>query len=113
MYVVNGSDGRCLIAVRLIVGVRYLERPLREVLLYMVVLFNGNGIVLYCIVPYNNTGVGNWRYGAQCSSSLYFDAPGHVIPAPSCKLRSHRVCALPFSYERPRDIAFKITSALS
>ena len=34
MYVVNGSDGRCLIAVRLIVGVRYLERPLREVLLY-------------------------------------------------------------------------------
>ena len=35
MYVVNGSDGRCLVAVRLIVGVRYLERPLREVLLYM------------------------------------------------------------------------------
>ena len=34
MYVVNGSDGRCLGAVRLIVGVRYLERPLREVLLY-------------------------------------------------------------------------------
>ena len=34
MYVVNGSDGRCLVAVRLIVGVRYLERPLREVLLY-------------------------------------------------------------------------------
>ena len=33
MYVVNGSDGRCLVAVRLIVGVRYLERPLREVLL--------------------------------------------------------------------------------
>ena len=32
MYVVNGSDGRCLVAVRLIVGVRYLERPLREVL---------------------------------------------------------------------------------
>ena len=36
MYVVNGSDGRCLVAVRLIVGVRYLERPLREVLLYTV-----------------------------------------------------------------------------
>ena len=36
MYVVNGSDGRCLVAVRLIVGVRYLERPLREVLLYMI-----------------------------------------------------------------------------
>ena len=35
MYVVNGSDGRCLVAVRLIVGVRYLERPLREVLLYL------------------------------------------------------------------------------
>ena len=35
MYVVNGSDGRCLGAVRLIVGVRYLERPLREVLLYI------------------------------------------------------------------------------
>ena len=34
MYIVNGSDGRCLVAVRLIVGVRYLERPLREVLLY-------------------------------------------------------------------------------
>ena len=35
MYAVNGSDGRCIVAVRLIVGVRYLERPLREVLLYM------------------------------------------------------------------------------
>ena len=35
MYIVNGSDGRCLVAVRLIVGVRYLERPLREVLLYI------------------------------------------------------------------------------
>ena len=35
MYVVKGSDGRCLVAVRLIVGVRYLERPLREVLLYI------------------------------------------------------------------------------
>ena len=35
MYVVNGSDGRCLIAVRLIAGVRYLERPLREDLLYI------------------------------------------------------------------------------
>ena len=34
MYVVNGSDGRCIVAVRLIVGVRYLERPLKEVLLY-------------------------------------------------------------------------------
>ena len=28
MYVVNGSDGRCIVAVRLTVGVRYLERPL-------------------------------------------------------------------------------------
>ena len=36
MYVVNGSDGRCIVAVRLIVGVRYLERPLREVLLYII-----------------------------------------------------------------------------
>ena len=35
MYVVNGSDGRCIVAVRLIVGVRYLERPLRVVLLYI------------------------------------------------------------------------------
>ena len=35
MYVANGSDGRCIVAVRLIVGVRYLERPLREVLLYI------------------------------------------------------------------------------
>ena len=40
MYVVNGSDGRCLVAVRLIVGVRYLERPLREVLLYTYVRQN-------------------------------------------------------------------------
>ena len=35
MYVVNGSDGQCIVAVRLIVCVRYLERPLREVLLYI------------------------------------------------------------------------------
>ena len=35
LYVVNGSDGRCIVAVRLIVGVHYLERPLREVLLYI------------------------------------------------------------------------------
>ena len=41
MYVVNGSDGRCIVAVRLIVGVRYLERPLREVLLYMYILLVG------------------------------------------------------------------------
>ena len=34
MYVVNGSDGPCILAVRLIVGVRYLERPLMEVILY-------------------------------------------------------------------------------
>ena len=34
MYVVNGSDGPCIVAVCLIVGVRYLERTLREVLLY-------------------------------------------------------------------------------
>ena len=34
MYVVNGSDGPCIVAVRLIVGARYLERPLMEVLLY-------------------------------------------------------------------------------
>ena len=40
MYVVNGSDGRCLVAVRLIVGVRYLERPLREVLLYSVLVIS-------------------------------------------------------------------------
>ena len=38
MYVVNGSDGWCLVAVRLIVGVRYLERPLREVLLYIIMI---------------------------------------------------------------------------
>ena len=47
MYVVNGSDGRCLVAVRLIVGVRYLERPLREVLLY-IVLFS---LHLYFVSP--------------------------------------------------------------
>ena len=35
MNVVNDSDGRCIVAVRLIVGVRYLERPLRDVLLYI------------------------------------------------------------------------------
>ena len=29
IYVVNGSDGRCIVAVRLIAGVRYLERPLK------------------------------------------------------------------------------------
>ena len=40
MYVVNGSDGRCIVAVHLIVGVRYLERPLREVLLYSLWVFN-------------------------------------------------------------------------
>ena len=38
MYVVNGSDGTCIIAVRLIVSVRYLERPLMDVLLYYVLL---------------------------------------------------------------------------
>ena len=38
MYVVNGSDGPCIVAVRLIVGVRYLERP--EVLLYTYVVRN-------------------------------------------------------------------------
>ena len=36
MYVVNGSDGWCIVAVCLIVGARYLEHPLREVLLYTV-----------------------------------------------------------------------------
>ena len=41
MYVVNGSDGRCLVAVRLIVGVRYLECPLREVLLYIYICARG------------------------------------------------------------------------
>ena len=38
MYVVNGSDGRCIVAVRLIGGVRYLEWPLRG---------------FYCILVYN------------------------------------------------------------
>ena len=38
MYVVNGSDGRCIVAVRLIVGVRYLERPLGKVLLYIKIM---------------------------------------------------------------------------
>ena len=36
MYIVNGSDGRCIVAVCLIVGVRYLELPLMDVLLYTV-----------------------------------------------------------------------------
>ena len=35
IYIVNGSDGRCLVAVRLMVDVRYLERPLKEVILYV------------------------------------------------------------------------------
>ena len=52
MYVVNGSDGWCIVAVRLIVGVRYLERPLREVLLYINVcrgwcIFCGNFVVYF------------------------------------------------------------------
>ena len=46
MYIVNGSDGRCLVAVRLIVGVRYLERPLREVLLYIYILVNATALGL-------------------------------------------------------------------
>ena len=48
MYVVNGSDGRCIVAVRLIVGVRYLERPLREVLLYMLGAKHGFGQSMDC-----------------------------------------------------------------
>ena len=43
MYVVSGSDGPCIVAVRLIVGVRYLERPLMEVLLY-------NNIYIYIYI---------------------------------------------------------------
>ena len=49
MYVVNGSDGRCIVAVRLIVGVRYLERPLREVLLYICTY------VYIHVIPFNWT----------------------------------------------------------
>ena len=45
MNVVNGSDGRCIVAVRLIEGVRYLERPLREVLLYTIALI----ITTHCV----------------------------------------------------------------
>ena len=56
MYVVNGSDGRCLVAVRLIVGVRYLERPLREVLLYRVKLFSLN----FLVVPISRNGM-DWN----------------------------------------------------
>ena len=52
MYVVNGSDGRCIVAVRLIVGVRYLERPLREVLLYIIHV--RTCVKLYKIYIYNN-----------------------------------------------------------
>ena len=48
------------------------------------------------------TKVCNWRYGAQCSASLCFEAPGRVIVAPSCKLRSQRACALQCSPVRPR-----------
>ena len=50
MYVVNGSDGRCLVAVRLIVGVRYLERPLREVLLY---IYSFHYYFIQIIIIYN------------------------------------------------------------
>ena len=51
MYVVNGSDGRCIVAVRLIVGVRYLERPLREVLLYYIYFYTYN--YMYNIILIN------------------------------------------------------------
>ena len=53
-------------------------------------------------------GVCNWRYDAQCSASLCFEAPGHVILAPSCKLRSQRAC----SHELPQEIGSKGVSAL-
>ena len=53
MYVVNGSDGRCLVAVRLIVGVRYLERPLREVLLY---------IYIYIYIYIHSVCAGSWHH---------------------------------------------------
>ena len=56
---------------------------------------------------HNKTGVCNWRYDAQCSASLCFEAPGHVILAPSCKLRSQRAC----SHERPREIGSKTRNA--
>ena len=47
MYVVNGSDGRCLVAVHLIVGVRYLECQLREVLLYVHIVMKECNVSLY------------------------------------------------------------------
>ena len=53
MYVVNGSDGRCLVAVRLIVGVRYLERPLREVLLYYTILTSSELVVTVTIIIFH------------------------------------------------------------
>ena len=49
MYVVNGSDGRCIVAVRLIAGVRYLERPLKG----GSTVFNSNDIhalTYYCLI---------------------------------------------------------------
>ena len=55
MYVVNGSDGRCIIAVHLLVGVRYLERPLREVLLYMYVCIYGLQYLVVCSNPLTRT----------------------------------------------------------
>ena len=51
IYAVNGSDGRCIVAVRLIVGVHYLERPLTEVLLIDSRTYGyriGNAHVSYC-----------------------------------------------------------------
>ena len=71
------------------------------------------GVVVRRYINFLITGVCNWRYGAQCSSSLCFEVPGHVILAPSCKVRSQRACALPCSHERPREIGSKMTSALS
>ena len=58
MYVVNGSDGRCLVAVRLIVGVRYLERPLREVLLYIYIYIKNIYIYMTKIFPHCTISVG-------------------------------------------------------
>ena len=83
----------------------------------------GNTIVsidlygVYYIIIHNkflcDTGVCNWHYGAQCSASLFFEAPGREILAPSCKLRSQRACVLPCPHVRPQETGSKITSTLS
>ena len=51
-------------------------------------------------VRYYTAGVCNWRYGAQCSASLCFEAPRHVFLAPSCKRGRARCHTRPCGREK-------------